>query len=292
MKRQISDSLNSPPPARQGKMSANEETNFIAVLTEKFAELSKQLEDSLTKKIQDLKKELFDEMNLVKNSMEFLHKATEEFENSFHSYKSSNDEEIATLKAKIVDQSKIIEKLLSAEKSRDARERALNLVVYGIPEVTRRGKNPIQWNEEMRKQIVTTMGIDLPADSVKGYLRMGSSTISSTREMNPPPVKIYFTSDMGKATFYSKYLSKRNELVARRVRARNDYNLETRKFRSAVDLPRTKLHQLGYMVRFIGNGDTLLVIGPEGKKRGECKSYEELMEIIKIDKIDLDQVTA
>jgi hypothetical protein len=61
-------------------------------------------------------------------------------------------------------------------------------------------------------------------------------------------------------------------------------------FRSAVYNTRTKLYNLKYKVRFVGAGDVLSIASPDGQKRVEVKSAEELNNFVAREKINLDVV--
>jgi hypothetical protein len=224
-------------------------------------------------------------------SIEFTNDTVEELRTSFANYVKANDEKIKQIEMKLAEHSKSIGSLQTAEKSRDSRDRAHNLVVYGIPEVNTKGMNPMQWFEATRKQIQKSMGIDLPTNSVDDFLHMGAKKLTSDkRDSNPHPIKIYFATALDKSTFYHSFLTKREELARRGIRMRNDFNLETRKFRSAVNIPRMKLFKLGFRVRFIGAGDSLFVSSDERGIRGSFNTLEALMDFIKTHDIDLNAV--
>jgi len=83
-------------------------------------------------------------------------------------------------------------------------------------------------------------------------------------------------------------LTKKDEFLKKSLGMCNDYSLETRKFWSEVNDIRSKLYKLQYKVKFIGAGDELLVISPDGMKKDKFRSLVRLREFIYREKIELD----
>lgn len=262
----------------------------LTIIIEQFGEKMVFISKQLDEKLSAMAKQFDEKLDAIIRSVEFTNTSVEEVKRMHENYTRKTDDRIAELESVVAEQKKKIESLLTAEKSRDLRDRANNVVIYGVPNIEGRGLTPPEWLEATRKTIENHLGIELPRNSIKNLLRLESKSGPGNRSRTQAaPVKVYFLTAMGKAAFYHEYLYKREELTTRGCRMRNDYDLQTRKFRTAVNTTRQQLFALNYRVRFVGAGDVLEITSPDGRKKVDIKSVEDLNEFVVNGKIPVSK---